>query len=254
MRWRRRLAAAKEPSRRRWIAATDGRRPGLYVLHRARAYLRHACQVLTSALDRRPLGRRRISRAQAERFCDADHRRRGGFYAGQDHQRTSDPAVIGRGQGSLQAARRDRRALLHAPTTSIASGMRRTMAARATRSRCTSGYSAPCRRPSICSLLMQAVLIGTPAPRGEAVAGLDMAVFACLRPRRQRQEEPRSGRLALDLVLQIVSEDPLGETAHSSSVMFRRRDETRCNSAFFNGLLPTDIYADFKSGTLSDQV
>ena len=78
-------------------------------------------------------------RAQAERFC-ALARRRGGPPG--SHQQP-DPAVIGRGQGSLQAARRDRRALLcaqprsrrHAPD----------MAARA-RER-AQAIPAPCRRP-----------------------------------------------------------------------------------------------------------
>ena len=59
-------------------------------------------------------------RAQAERFC-ALARRRGGPPG--SHQQP-DPAVIGRGQGSLQAARRDRRALLCAQPHR--GGMRRT--------------------------------------------------------------------------------------------------------------------------------
>ena len=76
-------------------------------------------------------------RAQAERFC-ALARRRGGPPG--SHQQP-DPAVIGRGQGSLQAASADRRALLcaqpsrrHAPDGS----------ARA-RERLAQAIPAPCR-------------------------------------------------------------------------------------------------------------
>ena len=113
-------------------------------------------------------------RAQAERFC-ALARRRGGPPG--SHQQP-DPAVIGRGQGSLQAARRDRRALLcaqprsrrHAPD----------MAARA-RER-AQAIPAPCRRPQSESPDAQTDRRRHPAGGRRA----DMAVFACL----LRQLEP----------------------------------------------------------------
>ena len=112
---------------------TDGRRPG-----RMRDRQGLSLTVGLKGARRRPLEDADL-RAQAERFC-ALARRRGGPPG--SHQQP-DPAVIGRGQGSLQAARRDRRALLcaqprsrrHAPD----------MAARA-RER-AQAIPAPCRRP-----------------------------------------------------------------------------------------------------------
>ena len=81
---------------------TDGRRPAECVTDKGY----HSRSGLKGA-RRRPLEDADL-RAQAERFC-ALARRRGGPPG--SHQQP-DPAVIGRGQGSLQAARRDRRALL----------------------------------------------------------------------------------------------------------------------------------------------
>ena len=86
---------------------TDGRRPGRMCDRQGLSLT-----VGLKGARRRPLEDADL-RAQAERFC-ALARRRGGPPG--SHQQP-DPAVIGRGQGSLQAARRDRRALLCAPTS-----------------------------------------------------------------------------------------------------------------------------------------
>ena len=87
---------------------TDGRRPGRMCDRQGLSLT-----VGLKGARRRPLEDADL-RAQAERFC-ALARRRGGPPG--SHQQP-DPAVIGRGQGSLQAARRDRSAPLR--TTSIA--------------------------------------------------------------------------------------------------------------------------------------
>ena len=131
-RWRRRWRRAKE-NLEAVDAAPTAEDPAECVTDKGY----HSRSVLKGA-RRRPLEDADL-RAQAERFC-ALARRRGGPPG--SHQQP-DPAVIGRGQGSLQAARRDRRALLcaqprsrrHAPD----------MAARA-RER-AQAIPAPCRRP-----------------------------------------------------------------------------------------------------------
>ena len=178
------LAAAKEKSRGGG-RGTDGRRPGRMCDRQGLSLT-----VGLKGARRRPLEDADL-RAQAERFC-ALARRRGGPPG--SHQQP-DPAVIGRGQGSLQAARRDRRALLcaqprsrrHAPD----------MAARA-RER-AQAIPAPCRRPQSESPDAQTDRAGTPR---EAVAGGYGCICVLIAP---------AGAVLVAQMVLIVSED--GETA-----------------------------------------